>query len=489
MKQNSLSKNTFFYLIYNVLNIAFPFITGVYVARVLMPADIGQVETAKNLANYFITFSLLGIPTYALRECSKLRNDKENLSKLYTELWIINIISVAIFLAVYVGIVFSISAYRDNLWLYLITGSGIALNFLYVSWLYEGLERFDFISIRNIVFKIICFVLLVLFVRGPGDVYIYAAISVIGTAGNYLINFVFARKHVRMTFRGLSFKRHLKPIFILAFTYLAIELYSMVDVTMLSWMKTKESVAFYSYAAKIKSILLTVLNTFTIVIVPRLAAYHKDGKMAEYRKLLKRVLYTIIYFSIPAIIGIWFVADYVLVAIYGPPYINSSPVLKILSFVLLISPIGYLLGSRVCLTTGHESKMILPVGLGALSNIVLNAFLIQTYGENGAALASVVSEIIVLVLYVYITKKICSIKLDFYRVFKIVLPSTLMFVFLTMTHSHAFNSNLIRCIVQIIGGIAVYISVSLLIKENTAISIFQKIKTAIICVVSKNKQN
>ena len=477
--KNSLSKNTFFYLIYNVLNIAFPFITSVYVARVLLPFDIGQVETAKNLANYFITFSLLGIPTYALRECSKLRNDKIGLSKLYSELLIINAISVALFLASYIGIVLAVDAYREHLLLFLITGSGIALNFLYVSWLYEGLEKFDFISIRNIIFKAICFVLLIVFVRGPNDVFAYAGLSIVGTAGNYIVNFVFARRYVKPTFKGLCFRKHLKSIFILAFTYFAIELYSMVDVTMLSWMRTKESVAFYSYAARIKSILLTVLNTFTIVIVPRLATLHKNEKKEEYKRLLEKVLDAIIFFSVPAIIGVWFVADYAMVAIYGAAYYNSSSVLKILSFVLLISPIGYLLGSRVCLTTGHEEKMIVPVALGAASNIILNAFLIRLYAENGAAIASVISEIIVLAAYLIATKKYYVVSLKWIELFKTILSSAVMFVFLLMTVVRPFYSGYIRFFIQIIGGFLIYACTSILINETTAISVLAKIKNLI----------
>ena len=64
----SLTSGGIYYLIYNVLNMAFPLITGIYVARVLLPADIGLVSAAQNLAQYFIIFSFLGIPTYGLRE-------------------------------------------------------------------------------------------------------------------------------------------------------------------------------------------------------------------------------------------------------------------------------------------------------------------------------------------------------------------------------------------------------------------------------------
>ena len=97
----SLTSGGIYYLIYNVLNMAFPLITGIYVARVLLPADIGLVSAAQNLAQYFIIFSFLGIPTYGLREISKTRNDERERSKVFSELFIINSIIAVIKLIIF----------------------------------------------------------------------------------------------------------------------------------------------------------------------------------------------------------------------------------------------------------------------------------------------------------------------------------------------------------------------------------------------------
>ena len=188
--EKSLTKNSIFYLIYNVLNVVFPFITGIYVARILLPGDIGLIETAKNLASYFVIFSFLGIPTYGLREISKVRNDRKKLDKLYSELMVINTLSTTVFLILYFIIIFSIQSYRSNLIVFLITGIAIALNFLNNSWLFEGLEKFDYISIRNFIFKFLSLLLLFLFVRTKDDYLNYAFITVLGTAGNYFLNVI-----------------------------------------------------------------------------------------------------------------------------------------------------------------------------------------------------------------------------------------------------------------------------------------------------------
>lgn len=97
----SLSNGGAYYLLYNVLNMAFPFFTGIYVSRMLSPDNIGIVTSAQNLAQYFVILSFLGIPTYGLREISKTRNNLEERSRIYSELYIINLISTIVFLSIY----------------------------------------------------------------------------------------------------------------------------------------------------------------------------------------------------------------------------------------------------------------------------------------------------------------------------------------------------------------------------------------------------
>ena len=80
-KEKSLTTNSIYFLIYNILNVLFPLITGIYVAHVLLPVFIGSVQYAQNIASYFVILAFLGIPTYGMREISKHRSDKEQLKK------------------------------------------------------------------------------------------------------------------------------------------------------------------------------------------------------------------------------------------------------------------------------------------------------------------------------------------------------------------------------------------------------------------------
>lgn len=473
-KNKSLTANSIFYLIYNVINVIFPFITGIYVTHILIPDAIGQVEIARNFVQYFVILSYLGIPTYALREISKYRKEKNKLNEIYSELMIINFISTLVFSLLYLILIFVIPQYRKNIILFLIVGISIVINVFNNSWLFEALEEFKYIAIRNLIFKIFSFVLLIIFVKKPNDYLIYAAITVIGTVGNYILNIVNSKKFIKITFKNLNLKRHLKSIFLLVVVNLAIEIYSLIDITMLGFMSSKKNVAFYSYGMKIHNILLKIINTFTVVLVPKIAMYYKENNLEEYNRTITKTLKVIILIAIPTIIGIWFTSDYLLCSIYGNDYINSSYVLKILSLTLLISPIGYLLGSRVCLVTNNEDKMVIPVGCGAIINIILNYCLIKKYQEIGAALASVVSELAVMIIYILLSKKYFKLENIKNSILKIIFAVIIITVYLAFTVKLKI-SELYITLIQIIGAIIIYFILLLIFKEDFTYNFFMKL--------------
>ncbi len=472
--EKSLSKGGIYYLIYNVLNIAFPFITGIYVARKLLPENIGAVAAAQNVAEYFVILAFLGIPTYGLREIAKVRNDPEERNKVFSELFIINFISTVVFLIAYVIVILSVGKYRRELPIYIIAGLSVALNAFNISWLYEGMEEFKFASVRNLFFKALCFVVLVVFVKGPKDYLRYAGITVFGTAGNYLINMAYAPKFVRFTTQGLNLKRHMRSIFFLVAVNLAIELYALMDVTMMNFMCGKENIAYYKYGNSIQKILLQVVNTFTMVLVPRITFFFKENRKEEFNALVSKGLILIVMLSVPMIVGIFFTSSFLIQELYGVQYQHSATILKMLSVLLLISPIGYLLGSRMLLVTDHENRMIICVGIGAVINLMGNSLLIPRYQEFGAAIASIISEIAVMVVYVQFGKKYYQLIGVGRSAVKVVLAVTVMAGYLLLCAQLPLSPWTVLAL-QVIGAIAVYFGMLLLLKEEITLYYYRQV--------------
>ena len=95
--RKSLFKNSIYNVLYKGLNVLFPLITTMYVSRVLLADGIGRVSSAKNLATYFVLIAALGMPTYGTKRIAESHDDEDKLSKVFTELFIMDNIILKVY--------------------------------------------------------------------------------------------------------------------------------------------------------------------------------------------------------------------------------------------------------------------------------------------------------------------------------------------------------------------------------------------------------
>ena len=130
MKGNSLASNAVFNILYKLFNALFPMISTMYVARVLLPSDIGNVGFAQNIVQYFVLVAVLGIPSYGSRELAKHKNDNITpaISQLYSELFILNFLSTSICIGIYVLFILCFPALQQDIILYSVVGLPLYAN-------------------------------------------------------------------------------------------------------------------------------------------------------------------------------------------------------------------------------------------------------------------------------------------------------------------------------------------------------------------------
>ena len=141
MKQKSIKVNFIMNAILTMSSVIFPLITFPYVSRALQPAGIGKVNFAISVVSYFTMFAQLGIPTYGIRACAQVRDDKKELSKVVQELLWISVFMCTLSYLVFFLSVFFIPKLRKDCLLFVITGCSVLLNTIGVEWLYKGLEQ------------------------------------------------------------------------------------------------------------------------------------------------------------------------------------------------------------------------------------------------------------------------------------------------------------------------------------------------------------
>ena len=105
-KEHSVTFNFIMNFILTTSSVIFPLITFPYISRVLLPVGTGKVAAAAGVVNYFSMVAMLGIPTYGIRACAQVRDDKEKLSRTVQEILIINGVMMVL-----VYVVFGFSLY------------------------------------------------------------------------------------------------------------------------------------------------------------------------------------------------------------------------------------------------------------------------------------------------------------------------------------------------------------------------------------------
>ena len=90
--KKSLKLNFVMNAILTMSQFIFPLITFPYVSRILLPEGTGKVSFATSVISYFAMFAQLGIPTYGIRACAQVRDNKEELTRTAQEIFFINLI-------------------------------------------------------------------------------------------------------------------------------------------------------------------------------------------------------------------------------------------------------------------------------------------------------------------------------------------------------------------------------------------------------------
>ena len=399
----SLKKNTILNIIKTCSAIIFPIITFPYVSRILLPDNVGKFNFAQSFVNYFVLIAGLGLSTYAIRECSTVRNDKDKLSELSSQLYSINIITTIIsYILLFIAMFFVKNADYRNL--ILIESTIIIFTTLGTDWMNSAMEDFKYITIRSVTFQFIALVLMFIFVREQSDYYKYALISAFSVIGPNVCNIWYRRKYCNLKFTlKIECKRHIKPIMLLFVMMLSQTIFNNVDITMLGYLKNDYQVGIYSVAYKVVRIISQVVQSLSYVVIPRLSYYFFNEDYENANKLLRKILSFNIALGLPIVTGVIMMAKDIIFIAGGESYVEAVSIIRILIFMFLFSLVGgSFLGSAIAIPTKKEKQYMIICVITAILNIILNAILIPKFNANGAAIASSINGLLIFILLLFV---------------------------------------------------------------------------------------
>lgn len=429
-KTISLKVNVVLNVIRVGLGTLFPLITFPYVSRVLGPVNLGQVSFAKSVINYFALFAALGIPTYGVLACSKVRDDKENLKRTVCELLYINLFLMIVTYVIFFSILFLVPKFWQLRKLLLINSISIMMTSIGIDWLYSALEDFKYITIRATVFKFVSVVLIFSFVKQSDDYIVYAFILTFSEIGSNILNLIHARQYVKFYPIGeLNCKRHIKPIVSLFTASIAATISANTDTVMLGFLKGDYEVGIYNFSVKIKSMLSTIMTAGLAVFIPRFSYYMRSNQITLYRTQIRRIflLTLTIAFALNAFVVAF--CEPIIMILGGSEYADAKIPVIILTSCICVLACTWTLGVAVLQPIGREMQYAKGMLLGCIVNVGLNTILIPIWGVVGSAVATLIGESVIAIAFHLYTKDFLDNILHRIGLFKIFIVSFSVGVF------------------------------------------------------------
>ena len=455
----------------------FPLITFPYISRVLLAEGNGKISFYSSVANYFLLVASLGIPTYGIRACAKVRDDLEELSKTVKEILTINRIMTTLVIVTYVISFFCVEKFSQEPELFIMNGISIILNMFGMTWLFQALEQYDYITIRSLLLKVVSISLMFLFVHSPEDYKIQAGITVFASCGFNLFNYFRARKYVNLKFKftDLNLKRHLKPIFVLFSQSLAISVYTNLDTVMLGFMKGDTEVGYYNAAIKLKYILLSLVFSLGQVLLPRMSYYVKNNMKDDFLNTMQKALNFTLELALPLSIYFVIFSFEALMFLAGKGYIGAVTAMQIITVAIIPNGLTGILGTQVLTSIEKEKFVLISVVIGAVSDFFLNIICIPQYGAAGAALATTICEFIVLFVQIYFCRTLLKLiwrKLHYKRYIIISMVATITILPIKKV---CIDSYLLCLIITSFIYFGSYLLCLIIIKDNLVLQLLSEI--------------
>lgn len=405
-KKPSVTLNFIMNMILTMSAFVFPLVTFPYVSRILGADGNGRIQMSISFVSYFLLIAQLGIPTYGIKACSAVRDDRKALSKTAHELLIISLSMTAIAYVAFFALLGVVPRLREEKLLYVISGCAILLNTLGVEWIFKATEQYSYITIRSMAFKLLGIVAMFLLVHQQKDYQIYAAITMVASYGSALMNMTQLPKYIDLKpMGGYNIRQHIKPVLILFAYTCATTIYSNLASVMLGFMTTDADVGYYAAAIKLKNILVSVVTALGAVLLPRVSYYYKQGQMDTFWKTISKSMHVVILLAAPLTIYCMIAAAPAIRFLAGDGYTQSvAPMIWLMPTLLFIG-MTYVIGVEVLIPTGKETVVLIASVVAAVVDVVINALLIPSMKSVGAAIGTLVAEAVVFVIQVVYMRK------------------------------------------------------------------------------------
>ncbi|MBX3043867.1 MAG: flippase [Candidatus Kapabacteria bacterium] len=400
-------KNTFSLTAAELAGKGLAIIFTIYLIRVIGPANNGVFTLAKSFVQGLLVLVWLGFEQVGVREVARDRSQMQY--------YVGSVLSIRLTIATtcYILLVAGLELFADigNIdintrivaYIYglLLFGNAVLLN-----WVFQAIERMHIIAIRSVLVNLLNLLGLIIFVRHENDLITAVWIIVISMLLNsawMLIYYIKSYGMPKLNFNIPSWGNMFWQSARVGFVFLIVTFYSIIGVQVLSYYHGDVQTGIYGAAFQIIVFLLIPAGILQGAFFPQFA---KTNGIEERNKIVSRFVVINLIAGVIMSFSLYVFSPAV-VAVLGEKYAESQAILKYLSLTVLIQYISTSFMSP--LIAWNNEKIVIYANLAGLAaNIIFNFLLIPQYGYIGAAIATIVCELAVMIVIMFIYRRLQS---------------------------------------------------------------------------------
>lgn len=397
-------KNYLFNLLYNIISMILPLVLAPYLSHVLGKDGIGTYAYYLAIAQYFTLFAKLGLTNYGTRRISQIRDDLEELKKVFSSIYAMQVTATILVASIYFAIIPNM--FPNDRGIVMIFGVwiiGIAFN---TDWMLFGLEKFKITALKNTAVKIIEFILVFILVKDANDIWKYCLITSAGYAIGFLTLWVSTYKYIN--FRKISIKKiicHIKPCLILMIPVIALNVYRSMDKVMLGTITSMGETGLYENAEKIIYCLTQFIYSLGQIMMPKMTNLYQNKDFSTIKKNIRLSIIFISFLTCGMSFGLICVSKSLVLLFYGNEFAGSISLLRLLAITIIPIGWGNVIRMQYVIPSSMDKVYIGSITIGAVVNIIINAILIPFFGAVGACIGTIFAETSVVVYQYFWVKR------------------------------------------------------------------------------------
>lgn len=467
----NIAKNYLYNVLYQVFILIVPLITIPYVSRVLGSNGVGINAYTNSIIQYFVLFGSMGIALYGNRSIAYVSNNKDALSKTFWSIFILKLLNIVVAFLLFLFFILLVDNFR---FIFLIQSIYILSAAMDITWLYMGLEDFRKTVLRNLFVKVIGIASIFVFVKTDLDLWKYVLILASSEFIGQLTMWFYLPKTVdKIRIKWVDIQQHIKPSITLFIPQIAIQIYLVLNKTLLGLFSNTNEVGYFDNADKIVKMVIAIVTALGVVMLPRISSLYAKGDNEKVKDYIYLSFDFVSYLSIPIMFGLASISSNFTLWFFGPEFTKTSILIYILCPVVVFISWSSVLGTQYLLATGSERQFTISVSLGAIVDFMFNLILIKYFQSIGTAVSTLIAELTVTLIQFYFVNRHIKVNRMFNGIWKYLL-SGLILLISTKYIGSLFDIGFLKTMVQIISGGIIYFIVLCMLKSETNKKIFGK---------------